>query len=204
MVTLYLASTSPARRKILSDIGLTATILTPDVDEEAVVDSLPTPHVASEIALTLAQLKAESVLGPDIDGLVIGGDSVFVLDEELHGKPLTPEVATTRWHRMRGSTGELVSGLYVIDHTGGELRGSAGEVASARITFSADLTDEDIAAYVASGEPLNVAGAFTLDSKGAAFIDEVSGDPYAVVGMSARSLRALIQSLGHRYTDLWS
>lgn len=204
MVALYLASTSPARRKILSDIGLTATILSPDVDEEDVVATMPTPHSAERIALTLARMKAESVVGPDIDGLIIGGDSVFALGEELHGKPLTADVALSRWHMMRGHTGELVSGLWVIDHTGGALRGSVGETSSARISFSEDLTDEAIKAYVATGEPLNVAGAFTLDSLGAAFIDSVEGDPYAVVGMSARSLRRLIESLGHSYTDLWA
>ena len=204
MVALYLASTSPARRKILSDIGLSAKIVSPDVDEDEVVASMPTPHSAERIALTLARLKAESVIGPDIDGLIIGGDSVFALGEQLHGKPLTPEVAISRWHMMRGHTGELVSGLWVIDHTGGSVQGSIGEVSSATISFSKDLSDDAIKAYVATGEPLQVAGAFTLDSKGAAFIDSVEGDPYAVVGMSARSLRRLIESLGHSFTDLWS
>lgn len=203
MTTLYLASTSPARRQIIADIGLSAEILTPDVDEEAVVEAMPTPHTAADIALHLAMLKARSVLSPEIDGLVVGGDSVFEIDNELHGKPLTEDNAKARWRQMRGNTGVLSSGLWVIDHTGGVLRGELGEVSNARVHFAADIGDDEIDAYVATGEPLPVAGAFTLDSRGAALIDRIEGDSWAVVGMSAASLRRLIRGLGHSYTDLW-
>jgi septum formation protein len=203
MTTLYLASTSPARRQIIADIGLSAEILTPDVDEEAVVEAMPTPHTASDIALHLAMLKARSVLSPEVDGLVIGGDSVFEIDGELHGKPLTEANAKARWRQMRGSTGVLSSGLWVIDHTGGELQNERGEVSSARVHFAADIGDDEIDAYIATGEPLPVAGAFTLDSRGAALIDQIEGDSWAVVGMSAASLRRLIRGLGHSFIDLW-
>jgi septum formation protein len=203
MVALYLASTSPARAQILKDVGLAATIIAPEVDEEQAVGEMEAPHDAGLIALHLAQLKAESVLAPDVDGLVIGGDSVFEFGGEFLGKPHTPETAIRRWMAMRGNSGILHSGLWVIDHTGGQVQGAAGEVSHAHVHFRDDISDSEIADYVATGEPLEVAGAFTLDAKGAAFIDKIEGDSWAVVGMSARSLRSLIRSLGHDYTSLW-
>jgi septum formation protein len=204
MPTLYLASTSPARRQILHDIGLSATVLTPDVDEEAVVAEMVGDQSASAVALHLAKLKAQSVLGPNIDGIVIGGDSVFEYAGTNYGKPLTPEVATERWKMMRGKSGTLYSGLWLIDHSGGVHHGSNGLVSHATVHFSDTISDQEIDAYVATGEPLNVAGAFTLDGRGAAFIDHVEGDPYAVIGMSATALRTLIHSLGHAYHQFWS
>ena len=203
MVALYLASTSPARAQIIADIGLSAEVLSPDVDEEAVVAEMTSPTAVS-IAQHLAERKAESALTPDVDGLVIGGDSVFEFDGEFLGKPHTADVATKRWKAMRGRSGILHSGLCVIDHTGGAHRGSLSEVSSAEVFFRADVTDDEIAAYVATGEPLSVAGAFTLDARGAAFIEKIVGDSWAVVGMSATSLRSLITGLGHDYTGLWA
>ena len=204
MTALYLASTSPARRKILSAIGLTAELLTPDVDEEQATKEMSGDKSAPGVALHLAKLKAESVLSPSVAGLVIGGDSVFEFQDELFGKPHEPEVARARWRAMRGQSGVLHSGLWVIDHTNGVHQGGRGVVASATLHFSATVTDDEIEAYVASGEPLKVAGAFTLDGLGAAFIDRVEGDPYAVVGMSASALRSLILELGHDYHALWN
>lgn len=202
--TLYLASTSPARAQILRDIGLLAQVISPPVDEDAAVAALAPPHDAAIIALHLAQLKAESVLSEGIDGLVLGGDSVFECDGEFLGKPHDPDVAVSRWKAMRGHRGILHSGLWVIDHTGGMFRAAIGEVTNATVHFRGDITDAEIDDYVATGEPLKVAGAFTLDAKGAAFIERVEGDPWAVVGMSATSLRSLIRKLGHDYTPLWA
>jgi len=204
MPQLYLASTSPARRQILEDIGLSATIVTPNVDEEAVVHNMVGDTSAPAVALYLAKLKAQSVLSPDIDGIVIGGDSVFDFAGKSYGKPLTAEAATERWRAMRGHAGTLYSGLWLIDHTGGAHHGSNGLVSHAKVHFSDTISNAEIDAYVATGEPLNVAGAFTLDGRGAAFIDHVEGDPYAVVGMSATALRTLILSLGHDYYPLWN
>jgi septum formation protein len=202
--TLYLASTSPARKQILQDLGLQAIILRPDVDEELAVDEMTEERTPEAIALHLAKLKAESVLDPSIDGLVIGGDSVFHFEGHNYGKPLEPEIAKQRWLAMVGKSGTLFSGLWVIDHTGGSVVGSAGEVSHASVHFASSIDERDIDAYVATGEPLQVAGAFTLDARGGAFIDKVDGDPHAVVGMSGASLRRLINSLGHRYSDLWA
>jgi septum formation protein len=204
LIHLFLASTSPARAQILLDIGLSATIVAPHVNEDAVVASMTHEKTAASIALHLARLKAESILGPQIDGLVLGGDSVFEFGGEFLGKPHTPEVATRRWKDMRGRTGVLHSGLWVVDNTGGVMRGGQGHVSHAEVSFSSDISDSEIDAYVATKEPLTVAGAFTLDAKGAAFIEEVRGDPWAVVGMSASALRMLVLSLGHDYTSLWA
>lgn len=203
MPAVYLASTSPARKKILADIGLSAQVLIPHLDEDAAVQEMTQERTAHNVALHLAELKAHSVLTPEVDGLVIGGDSVFELAGEIFGKPLVADVARQRWASMVGAEGTLHSGLWVIDHTGGSLVGERGEVSHATLSFSGDISDEEIDAYVATGEPLRVAGAFTLDGRGSALIDRVEGDPHAVVGMSAASLRRLIMSLGHSYHELW-
>lgn len=204
MTQLYLASTSPARKKILTDIGLDPAVLAPHLDEEHAVQDMPDPKTAENVALHLARLKAESALGPEVDGLVIGGDSVFDLKGTLYGKPHTPEVARARWQKMVGNQGTLYSGLWLIDHSGGSTRGATGMVSKATLTFASDITAEDIDAYVHTGEPLSVAGAFTLDGRGAAFIESIDGDPHAVVGLSAFALRRLVQELGHPYTGLWT
>ena len=204
MTRLYLASTSPARKKILTDIGLDPILLAPDLDEEQAVKDMEQPTTAENVALHLAKLKAESALSPDVDGLVIGGDSVFDLGGSLYGKPHQPEVARQRWQAMVGNTGTLYSGLWLIDHTDGSPRASAGLVSSATLKFAADMSLAEIDAYIATGEPLSVAGAFTLDGRGAAFIESLEGDPYAVVGLSAYALRSLVLELGHDYTGLWN
>ena len=203
MTKLYLASTSPARKKILTDIGLDPILLAPDLDEEQAVKDMEQPTTAENVALHLAKLKAESALSPDVDGLVSGGDSVFDLGGSLYGKPHQPDFARSRWQAMVGNTGTLYSGLWLIDHTGGSPKASTGLVSSATLTFAADMSLAEIDAYIATGEPLSVAGAFTLDGRGAAFIESLEGDPYAVVGLSAYALRSLVLELGHDYTGLW-
>lgn len=146
----------------------------------------------------LARAKAEAVIGTivdgePIDGFILGGDSAFELDGAVFGKPGVASVARERWAGMVGRTGTLHSGHWIIDHRGGELRGAAGEVASATVSFSPDISDADIDAYVASGEPLAVAGAFTIDGRGQAFIESISGTPSAVIGVSIPTLRTLLR-----------
>ena len=138
------------------------------------------------------------------DGIVIGGDSMFALDGRVYGKPYTAEEATRRWREMRGGTGILHSGHSVFRVRPGENLHEATAVAEAAVTFADDITDDEIAAYVASGEPLHVAGAFTVDSLGGAFITRVDGDPSTVVGMSLSTIRRLTRELGVSWTDLWS
>ncbi len=204
---LYLASTSPARLALLRAAGIEPVVLDPAVDEDAVAAAAG-PLPVAEAVQVLARAKAEAVVGSEIDGspidgLIVGGDSLFEFAGSVYGKPHLPEVATARWRAMRGNTGELHSGTWVIDHRGGVAASGRGGVSSARVRF-ADLSDSEIAAYVATGEPLSVAGAFTIDSLGSAFITRVEGDPQAVVGLSIALLRELVTSFGIDWPSLWT
>lgn len=210
---VLLASTSPARLMLLRQAGIDPETSAPDVDEEAVI-----AHVESERGrlapdahvLLLARRKAADVAqrvtrdDPAFDGLVIGGDSMFEIDGEVLGKPLTADVATRRWAQMRGRTGVLHSGHSVYRVAPGSAPVEAHATASASVSFAADMTQDEIAAYVSSGEPLWVAGAFTVDSLGGPFIDRVEGDPSTVVGMSLSVLRRLVRELGVEWTSLWN
>jgi septum formation protein len=209
-VRLYLASTSPARLATLRAAGIEPVVVPSSVDEHAVVAQAETegPLGPTEMVLLLARAKAEAVAGTlvngaPIDGLIVGGDSAFVLDDTIYGKPHTPEVARERWETQRGRTGHLYSGHWLIDHSGGQSRAAVGEVSVAEVTFSPDITDAELDAYIATGEPLQVAGAFTIDSLGAAFIDRIVGDPSTVVGISVPGLRRLAGQLGVFWPDLW-
>ena len=202
---LVLASTSPARLATLRAAGVEPLTISPGVDEDAVVAAAGHLEPAEMVEL-LARAKAEAVAeshGSTIDGLILGGDSAFVIDEIIHGKPHLPEVARERWLRQRGRTGVLYSGHWLIDHRGGENHGGVGIVTHAEVTF-ADVTDAEIDAYIATGEPLHVAGAFTIDSLGGPFIESIVGDPHTVVGLSLPALRNLVRSFGIDWTDLWN
>ncbi|MGP3535500.1 Maf family protein [Microbacterium sp. RD1] len=206
-----LASTSPARLQLLRQAGIEPDTVAPDVDEEAVIAAveererrrLPAP----EHVLVLARRKAAEVaarLGTVYDGFVLGGDSMFEIDGEILGKPHTAEAATARWRAMRGRTGVLHSGHSVIRLSPGLPAREAAAVAEASVTFTADVTDAEIDAYVATGEPLAVAGAFTVDSLGGPFIESVTGDPSTVVGMSLSTIRHLVRELGGDWPALWN
>lgn len=206
---LYLASTSPARLATLRAVGIEPIPLPSHVDEEAAVAGAGT-LTPDEMVLLLARLKAEAVAasgpgdGAAFDGLILGGDSAFELDGVVYGKPHLPEVARERWHAQRGRSGLLHSGHWVIDARGGIVGAAVGGTAVATVHFADDITDDEIDAYIATGEPLEVAGAFTIDSKGAGFIRGIEGDPHTVVGLSVPLLRTLVRSLGIEWTDLWS
>ncbi len=209
-----LASTSPARLMLLRQAGIEPLILSPDVDEDAVGEAAAAergaPLAPEELVLVLARAKAADVARrlaeaePEFDGIVIGGDSLFALQGRVYGKPHTPEEATRRWGEMRGATGILHSGHSVYRLAPGQPLREATAVAQAAVTFAADISDAEVAAYVASGEPLHVAGAFTVDSLGGAFITRVEGDPSTVVGMSLSTVRRLAGELGAVWTDLWT
>jgi len=208
-----LASTSPARLMLLRQAGIEPLTLSPGVDEDAVAAAAASERDAElapdELVLLLARAKARDVAerlaaSGDFDGIVIGGDSMFEVGGRVYGKPYTTEEATRRWHEMRGATGILHSGHSVFRISPGATPIEATAVAAASVTFAADITDAEIAAYVASGEPLHVAGAFTVDSLGGAFITRVDGDPSTVVGMSLSTVRRLAAELGVTWTDLWS
>lgn len=209
-----LASTSPARLMLLRQAGIEPLTLSPDVDEEAVAAAAAEAAGAdlppAELVLLLARAKAADVArriaaeDAAFDGIVIGGDSMFALHGRVYGKPHTAEEATRRWLEMRGATGILHSGHSVFRISPGSEPVEATATAEAAVTFADDISDEEIAAYVASGEPLYVAGAFTVDSLGGAFITRVEGDPSTVVGMSLSTIRRLAADLGVTWTDLWN
>ncbi len=202
---LFLASTSPARLATLRAAGIEPTVIAPGVDEDAVVAAAGELSAADMVAL-LARTKAEAVAhaqGASCDGLIFGGDSAFVIDGVIHGKPHDPDVARERWLRQSGRSGVLYSGHWLIDNRGGTDSGGVGIVTHAEVHF-ADVTAAEIDAYVATGEPLTVAGAFTIDSLGGAFIDRIVGDPHTVVGLSLPALRNLVRSFGIEWTDLWN
>lgn len=208
---LYLASTSPARLSVLRAAGIEPVCFSPDVDEEAESAareaSLGRPLTAGELTEYLGRLKAEDVVrrhGHEIDGLVLGGDSAFLLDGETLGKPHEPEIALARAKQHRGRTGVLHSGHWVIDHTGGAVRGAQGAVDTAVVTLAADVSDAELLEYVATGEPLELAGGFAIDGLAGAFIERVEGAPSCVVGLSLPALRRLVVGLGHDYTELWN
>lgn len=207
---LYLASTSPARLAVLRAAGIEPVCFSPEVDEEAEVvareATIGRPLTAPELTEYLGRLKAEDVVrrhGHEIDGIVLGGDSACLLDGEILGKPHEPSVALARAKQHRGQTGVLHSGHWVIDHTGGAVRGALGAVDTASVTLSADVSDAELEAYVATGEPLELAGGFAIDGLAGAFIERIEGAPSCVIGLSLPALRRLVVGLGHEYTALW-
>lgn len=204
MTRLYLASTSPARLATLQAVGIEPVTIAPGVDEEAAVAAAELDHGPLDALATVAllgRLKADAVAAQVGDGLVLGGDSAFDLGGVVYGKPHLPRIARERWIAQRGQSGILYSGHTLVDAADG--RRESG-VASATVRFADDITDAEIDAYVATGEPLEVAGAFTIDAKGAGFIREIDGDPHAVVGLSVQLLRTLVRRLGYEWPSLWN
>ena len=208
---LYLASTSPARLQTLRAAGIEPIAIAPGVDEAAAVtaaEAASGPLAAPDMVQLLARLKAEAIVGREhdgepIDGLILGGDSAFLTGGAIHGKPHRPDVARERWLAQNGSHGDLWSGHWLIDHRGGRANGAVGRADVATVRFAA-LDEAEIDAYIATGEPLLVAGAFTIDSLGGPFIRRVEGDPSTVVGLSLSTLRDLVRELGVEWPSLWN
>jgi septum formation protein len=194
MTRVILASASPARLATLRAAGLDPEVIVSGVDEDQ-VDS----HDAENLAAALAQLKCRAVAAQldDADALVIGCDSVLAFENGVLGKPEDPREAKARWQRMRGRSGVL--------HTGHCVRLGEREFVetASTVVHFADVSDAEIDAYVGTGEPLHVAGAFTLDGYGGAFIRGVEGDPHNVVGISLPLVREIVADLGVAWTDLW-
>lgn len=181
--------------------GLDPEVIVSGVDESGIEAATPAALTAE-----LARLKAEAVdaalVLDDRTTVLIGCDSMLELDGQAYGKPATAEVAAGRWRLMRGRTGVLNTGHHVVVHRAGS-RAVRSAVGSTRVTF-ADLDDEEIDAYVATGEPLEVAGAFTVDGLGGAFVTRIDGDHHNVVGISLPLLRTLLAELGVAWPTLWS
>jgi len=205
---LVLASTSPARLRLLRDGGIEPVVIAPNVDEEYVAEmAMAAGQITNtaDLVLLLAKAKAEAVINnPETIGkLVLGCDSALDLDGEALGKPHEPEVAIERWKTMRGRSGRLYTGHWLIDNRNpSPMPPATGKATNTTVHF-ADISDSEVLAYVGTGEPLKVAGAFTIDGLGGAFIKAIEGDAHTVVGLSLSTLRELTISLGVDYPSLW-
>ncbi|MGY1653943.1 Maf family protein [Geodermatophilus sp. SYSU D01119] len=194
---LVLASASPARLALLRQAGLAPEVVVSDVDETTVTAA----RVSEEVAL-LAAAKATAVAGREDDALVIGADSLLEFRGQAMGKPADAQEARERWRRMAGRSGTLHTGQALFDVRGGAVESRDVVVISTVVHF-ASPTPAEVEAYLATGEPLAVAGAFTLDGLGAPFVRRVEGDPASVVGLSLAALREQLRRRGLTITDLW-
>jgi septum formation protein len=198
---LILASASPARRRLLRDAGLDPVVVVSGVDESGVEENDPRRFVeilAIRKALAVAERAAPAGDVP-ADAVIVGCDSMLYLDGEIVGKPASTDMAEQRWRQMRGRHGILLTGHCVVDLTTGA---RVSETAETTVRFG-NPSDAEIAAYVATGEPLAVAGAFALDGYSSPFIDGIDGDSGNVIGLSLPLLRKLLAELDIGIIDLW-
>jgi len=218
-VPLVLGSASPARLATLRRAGVKPYVLVSDVDEGSAVTQTVSRYgelAPEDVALVLARAKCEAVsrlLADDdcpedapVSALVLGCDSVLELDGEVHGKPADEAEAVSRWRRMRGTSGVLHTAHWLIDDRDGDDGGTGatmGAVASTIVHF-AKISDDEIRAYVATGEPLRVAGAFTIDGLGAPFVSGIEGDHHNVVGISLPLLREMLAEIDVSWFELCS
>ncbi|MEV5838560.1 nucleoside triphosphate pyrophosphatase [Nocardia sp. NPDC052112] len=206
MTRLVLASASPARRAVLRSAGIEPVVRISDVDEDAVAAALPPGTAPEVVVVELARAKARSVAAtiPDFaaDCVVVGCDSMLLVDGELQGKPHTPEVARARWSAMAGRSADLITGHCVLRMRDGEIVAESVDCSSTTVHF-AKPESEELDAYIASGEPLQVAGAFTLDGMGGWFVDRIDGDPSSVIGIGLPLLRRLLGDVGVGIAQLW-
>lgn len=204
-VRLVLASASPARLGVLRAAGTDPLVEVSDVDEDALLAAHPEAgptHTVTLLAAAKADAVAERVAGTHPDAVVIGCDSMLLVDGDLVGKPGDPETARRRWKAMAGHTGELLTGHAVLRLQGGSVARRAERHARTAVRF-AEPSDAEIEAYLGTREPLNVAGAFTLDGFGGWFVEGIDGDPSNVIGISLPLVRRLLDEVGVSVVDLW-
>jgi septum formation protein len=204
-VHVVLASASPARLSVLRSAGIDPHVEVADLDERALLESVPHASPGEKVTM-LAGAKATTVArriaGTHPDAIVIGCDSMLHLDGELVGKPADGAEVRRRWRAMAGRTGELITGHAVLRTADGEIDRVAEGYIDTSVRF-ARPSDAELDAYVDTGEPLAVAGAFTLDGLGGWFVEGIDGDPSNVIGISLPLTRRLLAEVGVTVTDLW-
>lgn len=198
MRPFVLASASPARQRLLAAAGIDAEIRVSGIDEDTV--TAPTP---AELVVALAQAKAAVVAQSVDEGLVLGCDSMLEFAGEVLGKPDSPAQAVQRWRAMSGQTGVLHTGHCLIDRHDGRDAAVVAESAATTVRFGTP-TEDELAAYAASGEPTRVAGAFTIDGRGGWFVEALEGDHGTVLGLSLPLLRRMLAAVGVSPVDLWT
>jgi septum formation protein len=200
-----LGSASPARLAVLRAAGIEPVVRVSGVDEDAVAAALTDPR-PDELVTALAEAKAHAVVealaGELPDAVVVGCDSMLSINGRMVGKPGTPEVARARWQEMAGKTGELLTGHVVLRLADGAVDRTASGAETTTVRFGAP-SDRELDAYIGTGEPLAVAGAFTLDGMGGWFVDGIDGDPSSVIGISLPLTRRLLAEVGVSVIDLW-
>jgi len=198
---VILASASPARLMLLRSQKINPIVIPSEINERQIEEehkSQSTEVIVEKLSIAKANYVLENNLSLD-KGVLIAADSMLEFESKSFGKPLNAKNAIERWKQMRGKSGILHTGHTVIRL---DNKQTISRVVSTKVQF-ANVDDEEIVAYVASGEPLQVAGAFTLDSLGAAFVTQVQGDHSNVVGLSLPTLREIIRELGLSWTSLW-
>lgn len=203
---LVLASGSPSRLKLLRDAGIEPVVRVSGVDEDAIAASLG-PNAAPEqviaaLARAKAGAKAPARMTPPAGEIIIGADSMLLIDGQLQGKPHTEEETLRRWRNQSGKTAELLTAHCILHITHSGTR-SVESVRRTRIRFG-NPSEADIAAYAASGEPFGCAGAFTLEAKGGWFIESIEGDPSSVIGLSLPFIRQALGELGYSISEFWN
>jgi septum formation protein len=201
-VQLVLASQSPARLSVLRNAGIDPVVQVSGVDEDAIVEALPDDATPEHTVATLAEAKARAVAADHADAVVVGCDSMLFQDGELGSKPETVERARARWQKMAGGIGYLLTGHAVLRVRDGVVAEIATGTVATEIRFGTP-SDGELESYLGTGEPLAVAGGFTLDGYGGWFVEGVDGDPSSVIGISLPLTRRLLGEVGVPVTSLW-
>jgi septum formation protein len=194
MPDFVLASASPARRRLLQSVGINPRICVSHFDEDSI-------RLTDPVALveTLAQRKAETVLNQITESLILGCDSVLMVNNQIHGKPKDPAEAFSRWQQMRGNRGTLYTGHALIDQRQDKTIVRCGITQ----VYFGRVSDAQIQAYIATGEPLVCAGCFALEGKGSALVDKIEGCHSNVIGLSLPLLRSMLAELGYDLSNYW-